>query len=168
MDTHSGTNEARNAALDAAAGSIVTYLDDDNEMDPDWVRSLVWAFQQQPERHVVYGARVIDDVDRHHGRPAGGLPTIQLLDWDAEAVRHANRVDINVLAHRRGEARFPADIGLIGDWDLLLQLTEGTAPVRLPVVASYYSTDAPGRMTTSDPALMDREVELMRSRWSTR
>lgn len=168
LEPRAGTNAARNHALDAATGTLITYLDDDNEMDADWVRSLVWTFQQQPDRHVVYGARVIDDVERHHGRSPGGLPGIQLLDWDADSVRHANRVDINVLAHRRSGARFPTDITLLGDWDLLLQLTQNCEPLRLPVIASYYSTDAPARMTTSDQVLMDREVAAMRARWSRR
>jgi len=164
MQHQAGTNGARNRALDEATGEIVAYLDDDNRFDPDWIKSVVWAFDQYPERDVLYGARVVDDVERHHGRPAGGLPWVQLLPWDRQAVRQANRVDMNVLAHRRSEARFDTEAELLGDWDLLLQLTEATEPLRLPVIAAYYATDAPRRMSTSEH--MAAQVERVRAKWA--
>ena len=59
-----GVCSARNVALDAAAGDLVAYIDDDNRMHPEWLRSVVWAFEQHPETEVLYGAFVIDDLRR--------------------------------------------------------------------------------------------------------
>jgi predicted AlkP superfamily phosphohydrolase/phosphomutase len=161
-----GTGGARNRALSEASGEIVVYLDDDNTMDPDWVKSVVWAFEQHPNRDVLYGARVVDDVERHHGGPPGGLPWLQLLAWDRAAMQQANRVDMNVLAHRRSEARFDEANSMAGDWDLVLQLTQHTEPLRLPVIAACYSTDAPGRMST-DVVEMADAAERVRRKWQS-
>ena len=35
----------------------------------------------------------------------------------------------------------------MGDWDLLLRLTRTTAPLELPAIACFYTTDAPGRLS---------------------
>jgi predicted AlkP superfamily phosphohydrolase/phosphomutase len=163
-----GCNRARNRGLDDATGGVIAYLDDDNTFDRDWVKSVVWALSEHPEIDVVYGARVVDDVDRHHGRPPGGLPWLQLLPWDREAARWLNRVDMNVLAHRRSPVRFDESIAQFGDWDLVLQLTEAKDPLRLPVIASYYTTDGVDRMSNADPDFIDRQVELVRTKWASR
>jgi len=43
--------------------------------------------------------------------------------------------------------RFDPLTNHFADWHLLLQLTDDCDPLVLPVVASYYTSDAPGRMT---------------------
>ena len=91
-----GVCGARNAALETAVGSFVAYLDDDNLMDPDWLYSLVWAFEQRPEIDVVYGAMVIDDPLRVDGSSSGGLPRMVLEPWSREALRRRNLADISV------------------------------------------------------------------------
>src|ERR1700704_1109645 len=39
-----GLSLARNAAIDAAAGSVIAFTDDDCEPQPDWLASLAHAF----------------------------------------------------------------------------------------------------------------------------
>ena len=138
---HGGVAAARNYTLDRARGDAIVYLDDDNRFDPDWLHAVVWAFTADECRRVLYGARVVDDVDRHHGRSAGGRPWLQFLEWDRRAVEEFNRVDMNVLAHRPSPARFDTLIDYFADWDLVLKLTDETEPFELPVVATYYTTD---------------------------
>lgn len=103
-----GAGAARNAALETARGSLVAYLDDDNLMEPDWLYSLVWAFEQRPDIDVVYGALVVDDLLRVDGSSSGELPRTQLNPWSREALRQRNLADMGTIAHRNGlpEARF--------------------------------------------------------------
>jgi glycosyltransferase involved in cell wall biosynthesis len=140
---HQRSSRARNHALDRARGDVIVYLDDDNCFDADWLKSVVWAFTEFPDTSVCYGARVIDDDDRHRGLRDRSLPIVQFLSWDRDEVLRANRVDQNVIAHRPSPVRFDESIDYLSDWDVILQLTQDREPLALPVLAAYYYTDAP-------------------------
>jgi predicted AlkP superfamily phosphohydrolase/phosphomutase len=139
---HGGPAAARNAGLDAATGSVITYLDDDNTFDPGWLKAVVWAFQHHPEAEVLYGARLIDDLERVHERGEGGWPWLQFNPFDFEQLEQGNLADMGVMAHVAGlpEARFDERLWEFADWDLLLALTEHRTPLELPAVALRYRT----------------------------
>jgi predicted AlkP superfamily phosphohydrolase/phosphomutase len=147
MEQQGRASGARNHALDRAEGDVVVYLDDDNRFDRDWCKAVAWAFGEFADVHVAYGARVIDDEVRHEGLSGRSLPIVQFNAWDRNAMLHANLVDVNVVAHRRSDVRFDPVTNHFADWHLLLELTDDCDPLALPVVASYYTSDAPGRMT---------------------
>ena len=144
---HGNSSRARNHALDRARGDVVVYLDDDNRFDPDWLRSVVWAFTEYPDTTVCYGARVVDDDIRHSGFAGRSLPFVQFLAWDRADMLRANRVDQNTIAHRPSSVRFDETIDHFSDWDLLLQLTDDCDPLALPAIAVHYHSDAPDRVT---------------------
>jgi Glycosyl transferase family 2 len=160
-----GVCAARNAALSAASGEIIAYLDDDNVMDPDWLYAVVWAFEQRPATDVLYGAFAIDDVLRLSGAESGALPRIFLHTWSREALRRDNLADMGAIAHRAGLPGAWFDEGLreMGDWDLLLRLTADSEPLVLPAVACYYTTDAPARLTGGPTNAADRATVLARA-----
>jgi hypothetical protein len=161
-----GPAAARNLGIAQASGEIVTYLDSDNVMHSDWCRSLAWAFEHHPSVHWLYGARVIDDRDRHFRTGEAGLPWIQLLPWDRNAMRTANRVDMNVIAHRRNDVRFDEQLMSFQDWDFAMSLAETGDPLRFASIAAWYTTGAPDRM--SRVAAYDVEIELLRHRFARR
>jgi hypothetical protein len=144
-----GACAARNIALRHARGEIIAYLDDDNMMHPNWLKSVVWAFQQRPEIDVLYGGFIIDDMLRMDSKGRGELPTLFLQSYDYHAVAHANVADISCIAHRAklSEAHFDESLREMGDWDLFLRLTRDKPPLALPAVACFYTTDAPNRLT---------------------
>jgi hypothetical protein len=145
---HGGVGAARNAGLDAARGSLVAYLDDDNAMHPNWLKSVVWAFEQRPEVAVLYGAIVIDDYNRGSGgEPA--LPTAALNPFDRRRFSEENPADISAIAHRAGlpGAHFDEDLVTMADWDLLGRLCAEREPLVLPAISCFYSTATPGRLT---------------------
>jgi predicted AlkP superfamily phosphohydrolase/phosphomutase len=161
---------ARNHALDHAKGDIITYLDDDNRFDADWLRSLVWAFNEYPETVVCYGARAIDDDLRHRGLDARSLPFIQFNPWGRDAMLRSNQVDMNVIAHRPTPLRFDPSTNHFADWDLLLQLTDDVDPLPLPVVATYYYSDVADRLSADfrDAEFVEDAMEYIRQRTITR
>lgn len=148
-----GCAAARNTGLAHARGDVIAYLDDDNRFAPQWLKTVAWAFGSHADTQAVYGARIADDVDRFFQRGAGGLPYLQLLPWDRAALESFNRIDMNVLAHRRrDDVRFDPSLDYFADWDLVLALTAERAPLMLPVVAAHYTTDAPDRLSHEYPS----------------
>ncbi len=162
---HRGACAARNAALEAATGEIIAYLDDDNVMDDHWLYSVVWAFEQQPNLNVLYGAFVIDDVLRVGGEASGAMPRTFLHSWSREALRRGNLADMGAIAHRSGmeQARFDESLEAMGDWEILLRLTEDSDPLVLPAIACYYLTDDPRRLTLGPRNATDGATVMARA-----
>jgi hypothetical protein len=152
-----GVCAARNVALAAVGGDLVAYLDDDNRMHPDWLRSVAWAFEQHPETEVLYGAFVIDDLRRAQRRGAGDLPHLVLARYERAALEQHNLTDIGAIAHRAGvpEAHFDEALREMGDWDLFLRLTRDTVPLTLPAIACYYESHADDRLSVGPTHLAD-------------
>jgi len=144
-----GVCAARNVALAQARGELIAYLDDDNIMHPQWLKSIAWGFEQRPETSVLYGAFIVDDTARIDQRSRGDLPQLYFWAYDHHAVAHNNIADIGCISHRAGltEGRFDESLREMGDWDLFLRLTRERPPLALPAVACYYTTDAPNRLT---------------------
>jgi glycosyltransferase involved in cell wall biosynthesis len=155
-----GVGGARNAGLSAARGEFVCYLDDDNRMQPLWLKAVVWAAECQPGLEVLYGARIMD-VERVPGEEIWGLPFLQVEPFNRRRLEKENFIDLGVLAHRRDlpEASFDERLEALGDWDLILRLTAERTPRVLPVVALHYTTTAPHRITRSGRfAVSERQI----------
>jgi hypothetical protein len=158
-----GVCAARNHGLAAAQGTVIAYLDDDNTMHRLWLKSVVWAFSQRPDIDVVYGGVMIDDFGRLNCQSAGRLPSFHLNPFDETALRDYNLADIGAIAHRKlPDARVDESLHGFGDWDLLFRLTRAKAPLVLPVLACYYTTSAPNRL--SDQSFFPDEMRLVRER----
>jgi hypothetical protein len=144
----SGLSRARNHALDHLVGDIVVYVDDDNRLDPGWIKAVVWAFRQRPEADVLYGARLVDDGGRVYGNPPTGEPLLHLEQFDRTTLERRNLTDIGCIAHRSTlTERFDERVARLEDWDFLRRATRYRDPLVLPVVAVHYSTAAPGRIS---------------------
>lgn len=154
-----GVCAARNVAIDAARGEVIAYLDDDNRMHPEWLRSVAWAFEQQPDTQVLYGAFVVDDIRRVQREGSGELPRLFLHRWDRTALERHNLADIGAMAHRAGlpEAHFDEALREMGDWDLLLRLTTEATPLVLPAVACYYESHAVDRLSAGPTRVVDAD-----------
>jgi glycosyltransferase involved in cell wall biosynthesis len=161
-----GPCAARNVGLQHATGQLIAYLDDDNIMHPNWLKSVVWAFQQRPEIDVLYGAFIIDDMRRIDSVGRGDLPSLFFLPYDPQGILEGNVADISCIAHRGGlsEAHFDESLREMGDWDLFIRLTREKPPLALPVVACFYTTEAPNRLTLGPTHQADFEKVKMKNR----
>lgn len=144
-----GVAGARNRGIAAAGGELIAYLDDDNRMHPNWLKSVVWAFEQRPEVEVLYGGIVIEDTARLHREPGQEMPSAWLEAYDPETILTSNVADTSAIAHRAGlpEAHFDETLQTMGDWDLFLRLTAEREPLTLPAIAGFYFTGAEGRIS---------------------
>jgi len=161
--SQSGVCAARNHGLAAAQGAIIAYLDDDNTMHRLWLKSVAWAFSQRPDIDVVYGGIMVDDFGRLSGESTPRLPSFHLNPFDAADLREYNLADIGAIAHRKlADACFDESLRGFGDWDLLFRLTRAKPPLVLPVLACYYTTSAPNRL--SQQSFFSDEMRLVRER----
>jgi glycosyltransferase involved in cell wall biosynthesis len=163
---HRGLSAARNRALIEASGDYVAYLDDDNTMDPDWLRSIVWTFENWPQVDALYGAMIIDGAVDPQEPSRTGMPWLRFVPYDRNELERHNLTDIGAVAHRSGlpEAFFDEELGALEDWDLLLRLGRVRDLLALPVVAGTYTTRAPDRLSGS--ATWDHALRLLRSKHS--
>lgn len=143
-----GESTARNLGLDAARGELVTFLDDDNLMDPGWLHAVAWAFDRWPDTEVLYGARVVEDAPALKSEPSGALPNLDWRPYDRRGLEQANYIDMNTIALRAGlpGCRFDESLHSSIDWQLMLDLTAERDPFELPAVACLYRTYAPNRI----------------------
>ena len=93
--TGTGAGAAFNSGLEAATGDIVTFLDDDNMMHPEWLRSVVWAFATFPDVNALYGAHVDEDPGAQQGVRSGMLPTLESPRYDRARHEQAKYIDRN-------------------------------------------------------------------------
>lgn len=154
-----GLAVARNRGLALATGQLVAYLDDDNVMHPEWLKSVAWAFAQFPHTNLLYGARLVEDFTAvaHAGEaPLGDyqLPVLDFIAFDAARLRAQNYIDVNAVAHRRDhrESYFDTRTSAASDWDLVLRFAQTSAPLALPSLACAYHTRDPGRLLRAPDA----------------
>jgi glycosyltransferase involved in cell wall biosynthesis len=157
----SGAGRARNVGLRAASGSMIAFLDDDNLMAPGWLRAVVVAFQERPDLHAVYGAQL--RASERTSPNEASLLFLPQFDW--ESLLQGNFIDLGVVAHRAGlpGLRFDESLPRLIDWDYIVMLAGHFGIEPLPVLASFYTTDAP--MRVSDRGSYERIAKVLRRRF---
>jgi len=162
-----GPGATYNVGLGATTGDIITFLDDDNVMHRDWLRSVVWAFSSFPDVHALFGARINEDPGALGGVRSGMLPSLEFARYDRRRHERANFIDRNTMAFRSRyrDIRYDESLDAAFDWDQSLRLFAKAPPLALPVVSCYYRTVLPGRV--SDLPGQSASVRLVRSRAHT-
>jgi glycosyltransferase involved in cell wall biosynthesis len=127
LDGNQGPSAARNAALDAADGDLVTFLDDDDVLLPGHFDAVLPVLAAG-KADVVYTTMLVSDVRAEptaegyrDARPAFDY------DFDHEFLLAANYIPPLGLTMRRpgpgpGGPRFDAGVRLGEDWDLWLRM----------------------------------------------
>jgi len=130
-----GCAAARQQGLEAAAGELLAYLDDDNMMVNGWLRAVAEFFGRRTDVDVAYGAQIRLEAPN----ATGSEPQVLFEPFDEIRLTEGNYIDTGVIAHRAGlGVEHPAGVRGVDDWRFLLDLAEQTTPHELPVIASIY------------------------------
>jgi glycosyltransferase involved in cell wall biosynthesis len=118
---HLGATAAANSGLEAARGDWIAFLDDDDEIAPEHLASLL-ATAQAGGTRAAYSQTQLVSEDDQPGRIFGGGP------FSRAALLRSNYMAIHaVLFHRSfvdAGVRFDTTLPLFEDWDFWLQLSE--------------------------------------------
>lgn len=159
-----GAGATFNVGLETANGDIISFLDDDNLMHPEWLRSVVWAFCSFPETDALYGARTNEDPGAQHGVRSGMMPTLEFAPYDRARHEQANYIDRNTIAMRSSlrHIRYDESLRAAFDWDHSLRLFARAEPLALPALSCYYRTVVSDRV--SDIPEQGESIRRVRSR----
>lgn len=156
-------SETANRLLDAAAGELLLFLDDDDWLLPSHVQRLADALAAQPQVAAAYTGTLLVDAD--------GTPRGQTLDLPFDPLRQlaGNLTPIHSVMFRRGllqrGCRFDESLDRYEDWDFWLQIARQTAFAHLPgVSAAYRIHDSSGVHEDAGP--MGAATALLYAKWA--
>lgn len=133
--------EAANAALDAARGDYLIFLDDDDLFLPHHLARLVDELHKSEGTVAVYAGVI--------GVDGKGVEIQRFNDaWDPVRLRIGNYIPIHALLFRRAAlergARFDESLPLCEDWDFWLQLAAQAKFRHVPEIGAVYNMHTDG------------------------
>jgi GT2 family glycosyltransferase len=151
-----GKPHSINRALEHASGSLIAYLDDDDEFLPDHLLAAVNALNTEHELDAVYFGSISRKVDAEDGALHRELVS---NEWDVLRLLVVNLVPNCALVHRREllDRTGPyQDLSAIEDWDFLRRASLVGRFLHLPLVTSTFRVRADG---VSRNGLLKRSFE---------
>ena len=122
-----GQAQARNMALQAASGDIVTFLDDDDLYLPNHLQTVVDAFGDQSCVFAYTDADLVQEVIRHgERREISRSAPYRHAAWSRRRLHIDNYIPINTWAVRKAcldkVGGFDESLACCEDWELLLRI----------------------------------------------
>ena len=128
--------QSANAGLDAASGSYLMFLDDDDWISDAHVKGLMTFLTDQTEIRAAYSSVQKTDVK---GKL---LPEVFARDYDPITLMRDNYIPIHAMLFDRSllekQCRFDESFDIYEDWDFWLQLAQHTDFHHLDKVTAYY------------------------------
>lgn len=164
-------SQAANCGLLACQGTYLTFLDDDDTIDPDHIKYLVDALKKQAGTAVAYtGVRGVNERSSNE-------PIIEFREPEVDFFRllMGNILPIHSVLFPaelvQAGTRFDETLDLYEDWDFWLQLSRQAPFVLVDRISATYYADGGsgvGFATTSDEAVKRLANEAVASRWLAR
>ena len=166
LDANSGVTAARNAALAAATGDIVAYLDSDNTWDPRYLAATVGAFAELPDTDAIYSGLLLyrGEAEAPYGMRYG--------HFNRSLLENVNYIDNNVFAHRRSflgrlDGGFDEELRRYVDYDLVLRAADAGRIRSVPFLLCHYFFDKTMNAITDNPAHMG-DMDRVKARLAAR
>lgn len=159
---------AANAGLDAAVGSWIGLLDEDDWIEPEHLARLVAALKAPGAPLLAYSDMIGHEADRTVLRSMGY--------WKRKYADSPIAWPVATLFSRRlvdeFGCRFDPDFVLLEDWDFFVQCAEHTDAVHVPHASAHYDAQAGssggGSGINRDDARIKPYIERMTAKWGQR
>ncbi len=158
--------EAANLALASARGEWFNFLDDDDELLPQHLATLLSASRSEDERVIYARTRVVDASGKVLGHVSHAGNHVQLYF-------HSRATTCATLLHRSlvdEGVRFDPAFAVHEDHDFQVNCATRTAFRYVDAATSIWHADAGesgcGFGANDDPALRDASVRAIRSKWA--
>ncbi len=140
---------AANAALDAARGEYLMFLDEDDWIAPGHVQTLVDCLQQNAALGVVYSST-------QNTAPDGTLlETTLRIAFDQARLRRDNFIPIHSALFRHTllqvGCRFDTQLDIFEDWDFWLQCAARVPFQHIDVISAFYRQGGESNTASQDP-----------------
>jgi glycosyltransferase involved in cell wall biosynthesis len=141
LSENKGASFARNEGLKITKGDWIGYLDTDNEMFPEFLKTYYFNIKNNPEIKIFY-AQI---KHRNSGKIIG-------REFNFNELLKGNFIDMGVFVHSielyKEFGGFDADIKRVNDWDLIIKYIEKYKPIFIEkVLLDYYDGDEFERIT---------------------
>lgn len=149
-----GVCATRNAALAAASGEVIAFLDSDNFWHED---HLLWALAllEASDVQSVYTGTNIHHLTENWSK-------VHCSPYDRKALLSQNFIDLNCFVHRAGlytaYGGFDTDLTRLVDWEYIIRLTKSDAALRVPVATVEYFLDKEGLANISFTEALDENA----------
>ncbi|WP_158589872.1 glycosyltransferase [Gemmobacter lutimaris] len=145
-----GQTVARNTGLAAAQGTLLAFLDSDNQWDSRYLGAMVGAFDSLPAADAIYSGMLL-----YRGTEPDPF-AVRYGHFNRALLENKNYIDTNVIALRRralgpGAAFFDETLRRYPDYDAILRFSETGRLVSVPVLLCHYFYDKAENAMTSDP-----------------
>ncbi len=128
--------DAANAGLDAAKGSFILFLDDDDWIALDHVQRLVEFLQANPNTLAAYSSTQKTSAEGNI------LKEVFATDFDRQLLMHDNYIPIHSMLFASSlldhGCRFDASFDIFEDWDFWLQLAQHTDFAHTNRITAFY------------------------------
>ena len=129
---HVGCASSRNLGLSLSQGTYITYLDDDNYYDPNYLQIIIDHLQSQPEKLTAYGYLASKEHDKKSVN----------REFDRTKLLHFNYIDMNVFVHHRSLylslGGMDERLTRLIDYELVLRYTENHKPLYISKAIVHY------------------------------
>jgi tetratricopeptide (TPR) repeat protein len=113
--------QAANAAIDAATGDYVAFLDDDDMFEPGHVETCVAAAHSHPRAIPFVGAQISDEKGELQAIwPAFGFGRLEIV----ERIRMQTNAPFLPRSALRDGIRFDPELPIFEDWDFWIRLSQ--------------------------------------------
>lgn len=153
LSTNKGNAAARNHGLSHANGSYITYLDDDDQWDPDF---LLISLNRMRElnKAFIYSATMIWKGYDPIWKTGRGFQYILFSSFNRSWLENRNYISIISCMHEATLIKdikgFNEKLNRFVDWDFFIRLSEIEHPVSVPCILSHYYRNRKIKNVTSN------------------